>query len=275
MDYSWDWKSTASQLMTKKEIAQHSNYHVFQIMREGERTVLRAKQYMFSSTWVPEGGLKLLKDRAESEMPISDVAEFRVDHLNLEQVSRDLQKYYMTMDLAKRMVVQSSYDRLRKKLESLPVVQDTFEKMNLGDLRQQVHCEVTIPENFVHLTEDDELIPELQGARYSEDIQDSIFASEFVPGLEVVIYTTTKKDRPWIGRVVERVEDNSFMIQWFKRKSKTKTYLKSDLPLDKIDDASVILWGFTANRSESSFEVEAFYQKRIKILYDEHDSFVK
>ena len=82
--------------------------------------VLRAKQYLFSSTWVPEGGLKILKDRTESELPVSNVAEFRADHLNLQQVSQDLQKFYFTMDLTKRMMVQSSYDRLRKKLESLP-----------------------------------------------------------------------------------------------------------------------------------------------------------
>ena len=64
------------------------------------------------------------------------------------------------------------------------------------------------------------------------------------------------------------------MIQWFERKPRTKTYLKADVPLDKIDDSSVILWGFTSNRSESSFDIEAIYQKRLKLIYEEHDSFV-
>ena len=143
---------------------------------------------MFSSTWVPEGGLRLLKESSGSQIPKSNVAEFRVDHLNLNQVGQDLQKYYLTMDLPRRMKVQSSYDRLRKKLESLPKLQNTFEKMNVADLKVHIQSDVSIPDQFKHLAEDDELIPELQGERFSDDIQDSDFTSEFVPGLGNLFY---------------------------------------------------------------------------------------
>ena len=102
--------------MAKKELSQHSNYHVFQVLQEGDNVVLRAKQFLFSPEWVPACGIKLLKEQGEGDIPPSEVAEFRVDHLNLNQGSQDLQRFYMTIDLQKRMKVQSSYDRLRKKL---------------------------------------------------------------------------------------------------------------------------------------------------------------
>ena len=183
------------ELMTKKELAQHSNYHAFCIVREDDKVVLRAKQFLFSKTWIPECGIKLLKDMPERDLPISNVAEFRIDHLNLNKVTMDLQRYYKTMELGKRMRVQSSFDRLRKKLESLPALKSTFEKLNISDLVQQRYAEVSLPEHLEHLQDDVEDIPELQGERFSEEFEAAEFSSEFVSGLIVCVYTNVKKNR--------------------------------------------------------------------------------
>ena len=65
------------------------------------------------------------------------------------------------------------------------------------------------------------------------------------------------------------------MIQWYEQIPRTKTFVKANFPLDEIDDASVILWEFASNRNETSFDIEIVNQKRIRKLYEEHDSFVE
>ena len=165
LDYIWDWKSVASEVMTKKQIQQHSKYHAFKIEREGSNVVLRAKQFLFSPTWLPESGLKLLRDLDEKSIPLAEVSPFRIESLNLHQVYSDLNKYYLTMELEKRMRVQSSYDRLRKKIESMPALASTFQKLRINDLESQdlETLEMIVPDHFSHLVEavDDEFIPEL------------------------------------------------------------------------------------------------------------------
>ena len=39
-------------------------------------------------------------------------------------------------------------------------------------------------------------------------------------------------------RVESRVSDDSFMISWFERKGKSKTFVRSNLAEDEIEDAS-------------------------------------
>ena len=165
MDYIWDWKSVAKEVMTKKEISNHSNYHAFKIQREGDNVVLRAKQFLFSPVWVPECGLKLLKDQEDVEVPLAGVAPFRIESLNLKQVYMDLNKFYLTMDLQKKMRVQTSYDRLRKKLESLPSKKDSFVKLQINDLKMQDNADLEpmVPEHFAHLNDEVVNIPELEG----------------------------------------------------------------------------------------------------------------
>ena len=72
-----------------------------------------------------------------------------------------------------------------------------------------------------------------------------------------------------------RVSDDAFSIAWFERKGKSKTFIRSALPHDVVEDVSVILWGFASNRKEDSFDIEPVYQLKILNLYEEHDAFIK
>ena len=184
LDFIWDWKSIAHEVMTKKEIKNHTYYHAFKIVNEGGRVVLRCKQFLFSPSWLPESGIMLLKESNQGQsFSACNVAPFRIEKLNLKQVFLDLAKYYSTMSLSTRMRVQSSFDALRKKLESLPNYQDSFVKMKLTDFQIQGQVEVNVPDNFTHLTDDVENIPELQGETFPEDFVEADFATECVPGL--------------------------------------------------------------------------------------------
>ena len=75
--------------------------------------------------------------------------------------------------------------------------------------------------------------------------------------------------------MVSRVDNSAFMISWYKRRSRSNTYVKSNLPLDEVEDASVMIWGFSSNRTETSFKIESLYQIRIQQLYKEHDKMNK
>ena len=274
LDFSWDWKQVAFNVMTKKQLKYHSNFHAFKLLKENDQVALRAKQFLFSKSWLPESGIKLLRDITVEEFPIAMAAPFRVEHLNFKQIFLDLAKYFQTMDLETRMRVQSSWEKLRKKIESLPNFKDSFERLGLSDLVKQRNADgiANVPENFAHLTDDVEQIPELEGEKFPEGLEEADFQSECVVGLDVCVYTQVKSQRPWVGRVASRASDNSFNISWYEKKSRSKTYTKSNLPADEIEDASVILWGFSSNRTDISFDIDPLYKVRISRLYDEHDS---
>ena len=116
------------------EMSNKSGYHAFNITKEAGEVKLRAKQFLFLESWTPVTGLKLLKDLENNEpFPTCGIADFRVESLNLDQVFLDLNKFYSTMSLAKRMRVQTSWDSLRKRLESLPSKIDSMEKLRIQD----------------------------------------------------------------------------------------------------------------------------------------------
>lgn len=193
-----------------------------------------------------------------------------MENLNLDQVSQDMMKFYKTMDLPTRMKVQSSWDNLRKKLESLPAISDSFEKMDFSDFSKQKYKEVVVPDNFSHLVDVEE-IPELLGEKFPEELVEADFQSECAPGLDVALFTLDKKKRPYVGRVESRASDDSFYISWYEKRPRSKTYIRCNLPLDEIEDQSVMIWGFSCNRTETSFDIDSVYKLKIDKLYEEHD----
>ena len=79
-----------------------------------------------------------------------------------------------------------------------------------------------------------------------------------------------------VGRVESRVGGESFKIRWYKRKSpKSKQFIKTDMDLEEVEDASVILWGFSSARTENSFKIERVYQLKLEKIYQEHDTFMR
>ena len=79
--YIWDWRSYITPKLCEKSLVNHSFYPSFQLKKEGDVVALRAKKYTQLTEWVPEVGIKLLKDGFESS-PVP-AADFRVETLNL------------------------------------------------------------------------------------------------------------------------------------------------------------------------------------------------
>ena len=121
---------------------------------------------------------------------------------------------------------------------------------------------------------------ELTGDLYAEDVDDGDLDSEIAPGMDVCIYTTDKRWRPWVGRVVQLLEHKRFLIHWYSRKScRSRKFeaMKNDSGercVSEMEYGSVMVWQMSENRTPSSFTLSPFwldYISREYATYDEKD----
>ena len=141
----------------------------------------RGKQYPFDSEYTPRNGIRLLKQETVFE-PIK-AAEFWIDKLNLQKVRQHLiSKFITTLPNDQKIPVQTSWDRLLDTLESLPKRGPFFDNMKIEELPKiddlEFHLE---PLNAPELLED-ELIPELEGEEFPDDLEEGDFEQEVIPG---------------------------------------------------------------------------------------------
>ena len=106
---------------------------------------------------------------------------------------------------------------------------------------------------------------------------ESQFQTEIQSGMDIAVYTESKKDRPWLGRVINIQEGgNTFQVQWFKRKGKGSTF-KALTNKDGtrytslLASNTVMLWEFTDNKTDDSFEVSKEWLEKIFEQYHSHD----
>jgi hypothetical protein len=118
---------------------------------------------------------------------------------------------------------------------------------------------------------------ELVGTKHVEDPEESSFVTEVKEEMDVAIFTLQKSTRPWLGRVVSVMPGGKdFLIQWYKRKSKSLVFHASvnnnGTPFTSVMSSdSVMLWNFSDNRSVSSFELSQEWFNRIVKEYCDHD----
>ena len=247
--YTFDWKGFIEKKLSKVELKYHSLYHSFQVLREktGEVSFVsfRGKLYPQDNKYVPEEGIKLLQD----DIQFDDIgpAEFRVDKLNLAKVFSNLYKYFPGLPLEVRIPVQSSWDALKETLEALPSRKDSLVKMKLSCFPKQSSSAVEPPPQF-QFVEDD--IPELQGELFPESLEEGNFSQEVVVGMDVCVYSHTKAQRPWLGRVQKVLPEDKFVIHWYTRRGRSNKFHAMTQPdgapaLVEQLNAVVMFWEFS------------------------------
>ena len=279
LDYIYNWKKYAVDNLATEELRNHSHYHGFNIKKQNGDARLRGKRYSFDSEWNPAAGIRLLREGAPLE-PVG-AAELRIEKLNLPRVFQDLQRFFVTLPLQERMVVQSSWERLRVKIENLPLEADRFPMMDLSKLPTlSVESPAIMPGHLAHLNKDDNY-QDLEGDTFPEDLDEADFTEDLKRGLDVLIYSDVKTSRPWLGRILEVNIENSFTIQWFTRQKGDQNMFRAAINRDGspytsvLDSASVILWNFSTRVSDSSFSVSKFFLSQFKIEYLKHDSLLR
>ena len=117
---------------------------------------------------------------------------------------------------AERRPVLDSWDRLRDTIESLQNRSIHFPKMKIKDLPEQ-----TVVDSQLHFTLDEESEDgmELAGDKYPEYVEEGDIDTELRENTDVCIYTNERSGRPWMGRVLQVLEDHRFIVHWFTRKT--------------------------------------------------------
>ena len=274
--YIWSWRDFVLPNLSSKKLENHSFLHSFLVKKEDGVGVLRGRKYpQDSGEWLPNDGIKLLKDGVDfSEV---DVAEMRIEKLNLGLVFHGLYtKYFPQLPDQDKRGAMSSWEKLRTVLENLPKKKNNFPKLKLKDFpKQRSKASPVIPPYLQPFQADN--IRQLVGARHVMEPQTSVFEVEIGPGMDVVLYTKQKSTRPWLGPVLTVMQGGkSFQVQWFKRRTKSLTFYSSanadGTPFTSIMSTDcVMMWNFSDNKTSQSFELSEEWLEKIMKNYSDHD----
>ena len=152
--------------------------------------------------------------------------------------------------------------------------------MNLNDLVKQKKAgtELAHPGYLLeHIDAAAAPPPELKGAFHPPTAADEMeFKGDARKGVDVVLWTHSKRSRPWVGRVHEILNDEEFVIHWYEKGSLGNTYCASMQAdgspyLSKQSMSSVMFWQMSINATEETFELPEYELKRIMHEYHVHD----
>ena len=214
--------------------------------------------------------------KATTELEPIPVADFRIESLQLDKLMRSLQSYFNTFPLPARMTVVSSWEALKKALESLPNLRDGMPRMNLLSLGKQ-----NAPEDSQGDDDDDiePNRPQITGDFHEENVDEGDLEQEIAIGMDVCVFTRTKIGRPWVGRVVTIISKEEFEIQWYEKdlNFRNGTYKAMNLDngspyLSEQRMESVMFWSFTESRSDLSFIISPYWQACLRREYIKLDS---
>ena len=272
--YIFGWSSYISDHLADPPLQNHSRYNSFLISLEDGQAKLRGKKLPQHTLFVPRAGIRLLKEGHENR-PVA-AADFRIEKINFDNIYKGLKIYLSRVELEERMRIQTSWDNLRQKLEGLPRRSSTLEMMDITRFPELTETSPEIPDYLSR----DENTPELLGDLFPEEIDEGNIEDEITVNMDVCIYTDKVEGRPWVGRVVELLENRKFKLQWFSRKTKrSKVFtamVKSDGSpyLHELDYETVMFWMISEpqSRTSGSFSLSPYWLETINKEYEEYDS---
>ena len=269
--FTYDWQDSIKDCLTEKQLENHSFYNSFRISKSDGKVLLQAKPLPQDSEWGPATGIQILKTGVE--FPPVSASEFRVEDLNLGKAMMSLKPYFAKMPEEEAKFVSKSWENLFNKLEGLPRRRCNLGSMKISELPKQ--CE---PIQVVDVqVEEQQNIPPLKGQVYPAHLEEGVFTQEVNVGVDVALYTRSKRSRPWLGRVTE-IDSvlGKFKLQWFSRRSRGTTFYSMENNdgspfVSEQEFLSVMLWGFSENQTNSSFTVAQYWLDRIAKEAEEHD----
>ena len=276
LDFIYDWKMFITDKLTNPPMKYQSKYNSFLLsveILEGKRCVmLRGKKLPQDTQLVPRSGIRVIREDVEFE-PVGP-AEYRIDKINFDEIMKGLSIFLRKLPLQEKMTISTSWDRLRDKLENLPNRSENFPKMKLKDLPKQLPEVLQVPD---YLMDGDEDGIELTGDKYPENIDEGDLDSEISVGMDVCVYTEEKRGRPWVGRVLQLLEDQRFLIHWFTRKTiRSKTFYAltnndGSPSISEQENGTVMFWQMSENRTQTSFSLSNFWLETIVREYESLD----
>ena len=273
LDFIYDWKNFILDQLTNPPLKYQSKYNSFLFTvehRDNQRQIVfRAKKLPQDSEMVPRAGIRLIKESTEFD-PVG-CAEYRIEKINFSEIMKGIHIFLSKQPLQERMNVTASWDRLKDRLEGLPRRSESFPKMNLHQLPKQLQEVLQVPD---YLLDKEDEGTELTGDLYHEEVAEGDLDSEIAPGMDLCVYTTEKQGRPWVGRVLELLEDKRFLIHWFTRKTVRSKKFEAlnnkdeSRNISEMENGSVMIWQMSENRTQTSFTLSNFWLEDIAREYD-------
>ena len=271
----YDWKNFITPKLSNPPLVNHSRYHAFLIQKEDGKVKFRGKYLpqLPDSEFEPRSGIRLIKEDTTFEEPVG-AAEFRVEDIRFEDIFKVIQKKTFNLPLDEKMRIISSWENLKKKLQSLPGKMDNLKKMKLEELPKQSVINLAPTPDYLR---DAALSVEntLSGDVYDEEPLEGDL-SEVGVGSDVCVYTENQKGRPWVGRVVELLANKQFIIHWFCRVGRSMVFEAMREPdgspaLSTIELDSIMFWEMSVKRSEDKFSLPSYWLETIKMEYAKLD----
>ena len=271
--YIFGWKTYVDDILANTPLQNHSRFNSFSISFENETAKLRGKRLPQDTEFVPRAGIRLLRQDHDN-LPVGP-AEFRIEKIEFDKIFRGLSIFLSKISLERKMSIQSSWDRLREKLEGLPRRSSQLEKMKIADFPRQSEEIVIIPQHLQPPVD----THELRGELCPEVIGDGHIDEEIAEGMDVCIYSEEKQGRPWVGRIVQILDNRQFKLQWYERKTvRSREYTASKRYdgspyLAELDYDMVMFWLISEPQSRTSngFSLSSYWLKTIEREYAEYD----
>ena len=93
-------------------------------------------------------------------------------------------------------------------------------------------------------------------------LDEADFQEDNREGVDVLIYTRTKIGRPWLGRVLRKIDNTQFTIQWYdRRKGDVNTFFQLENPD-----------GTPCTSDMETGTVNTFFLDKFKEEYCRHDA---
>ena len=276
--FIYDWKSYIQTKFAKTPLEFHSFYHSFKFSIEEGKSKFRCKLFPQDTEYLPPTGIQLIKDGVQYESV--GATDFRLDKLELDKVFRSLQNYFVTLPPQTRRTVSACWEALRKTLESLPGRKDNLLKMKITELPKQGFGDNPVVPNHLEQFIHEEEMPAIRGEIYPpENIREDLFNVDVAIDADVVVYTKSKQQRPWVGRVMKHLPENRFLVHWYKRRSRGNIFhamVRADgSPIQSEQDNAVVMYWHICRQdtiTETSFELSQYWLEKIHQDYAEHDA---
>ena len=274
LNYTYDWKSFIIPHLEDPQLTNHSKYNSFKIVNEDGIAKLRAKRLPQQSDTelYPQTGIAVLRRGIEFEGIGS--AEFRVEDIKFDKILHGLRCVTCKLSLEKRMAIETSWNNLRHRIESLPLRRTYLRKMNILNFPKQdviEGCDLD-----VDLEDHVDSEKKLSGNICQEEIVEGNVREDIRIGSDVCVYTASRRSRPWVGRVTEVLGD-TFIIHWYSRKPSKRNefcamtnYDGSPYQSDQHVE-SIMFWDMSENRKADSFTLSNYWLEAIKEEYAKLD----
>ena len=268
LQFTWNWRDYIQGYLTEKKLKNHSFYNGFKVEKENGQVKLRCKRLPQDLNWLPPTGIRIVQPDTVYE-PVG-CAQFRTETLLLPKIVANLEKYFRRMPTALRVKVTDSWLKLKDKLERVPKMQNNLPKMKIFDLPKMptVPTQVALPDEYSYIVDNEEDGPEIEGDVFEEGL--------FACGLDVVIYSECRDERPWLGRVEQILDEKRFVIHWFRRHGKSSKFhamMNDGKPyLSELEYSNVMMWDISTQRLEKSFYVTPYRLAQIGREYTKYDA---